>query len=183
MSKKLFRHLKWVMWKINSLESKAKFVWPRKGRERESSREWQESKNIDFNLPWEGAGETSHWNKFLKLPTSWNVEQQSENKHFCKVCLLRKDWVQSLLSCTLSLAASGRVWNTKEGRTFSVSGLWKKAPKNYGGCFTLGKDFRLQQNPACTLLKGCAQPLGLEEEEGTVMLHVLQCSSRSACIR
>lgn len=33
MSKRLFRHLKLVMRKINSLESKAKFVWPRKGRE------------------------------------------------------------------------------------------------------------------------------------------------------
>lgn len=80
---------------MNSLESKAKFVWPQKGgvggRERESLRELKESNNIDFSLPGEGAGETSHWNKFLKLPTSWNVEQQSENKHFYKVCLPRKD--------------------------------------------------------------------------------------------
>lgn len=36
VSKKVFRHLQWVMWKINSLESKAKFVWPQKGRERGS---------------------------------------------------------------------------------------------------------------------------------------------------
>lgn len=94
MSKKLFRHLKWVMWKMNSLESKAKFVWPQKGRgerEKESLRELKESNNIDFSLPGEWAGETSHWNKFLKLPTSRNVEQQSENKHFYKVCLPRKD--------------------------------------------------------------------------------------------
>lgn len=96
MSKKLFRHLKWVMWKI---------VWSPKqslcdlgggggeGGEgkRESLREWEESKNIDFNLSWERAGETSHWNKFLKLPTSWNVLQQNENKQSYKVCLPRKD--------------------------------------------------------------------------------------------
>lgn len=50
---------------------------------------------------------------------------------------------------------------------------------------------RLRQGPVCTLVKGCAQPLGLEREEGMVVLHAETQSSTlpsselfwGACVR
>lgn len=55
--------------------------------------------------------------------------------------------------------------------SYGNSGLWKKG-ENYGGRLTLGVEGpRPWQGPACTPLKGCAQPLGLEGEEGMVVLH------------
>lgn len=75
------------------------------------------------------------------------------------------------------------LFETAKKAELSVLMVCGKKEKSYGGRFTLGRDLRLQQDPARALMEGCARPLRLEEDKGTVMIHVHQSSSRSACIR
>lgn len=183
VSKKVFRHLQWVMWKINSLESKAKFVWPQKGRERGSLQGNDKNLKILISICHGREQEkqaigTSSWS----FPLAGMLNSREKTNISVRFAFSEK--IKSSPSCLVLCHWQPLVlFETPKKAELSVLVVCGKKEKSYGGCFTLGRDFRLQQDPACALVKGCVQPLGLEEDKGTVMLHVHQSSSRSACIR